>query len=154
MKNNPMSDEEFKEYMKFDDSHEMDINDVEWQRQPLGREVKEIKIYNTYSESDSDYIDYCLPADVNQLIADHKAVAETLQKRIDELEAGKWISVDDRLPEDKQNVLICEKDSLGIYYYSVGYQEDSDWYLEYNSEPLDCATHWQPLPLPPKELKC
>ena len=49
--------------------------------------MKEIKRYTLYKNSIADHTEYCLSDDVDQLITDHKAVVETMQKRIDELEA-------------------------------------------------------------------
>ena len=62
-----------------------------------------------------------------------------------------WISVNDRLPEDGENVIACDKeravceaiyDKDGKFYWS-GFWGDWCDVLE--------ATHWMPLPEPPKE---
>lgn len=64
-----------------------------------------------------------------------------------------WISVKDRLPDDKERYLICTEDGrIDIAYY----QPIGDTFSEY--EPFwqgSCrftasVTHWQPLPEPPK----
>lgn len=61
-----------------------------------------------------------------------------------------WISVDDRLPEEKVNCIVhykhayCDNDdywAIGICFYDG---EKFQTNLSYK------ATHWMPLPLPPK----
>ena len=55
-----------------------------------------------------------------------------------------WISVDDRSPEDGQIVLACY---VGVYNYSVVVFWKDSMRDHYGSQP---ATHWMPLPEPPK----
>lgn len=61
-----------------------------------------------------------------------------------------WISVDDRLPEEKVNCIVhykhayCDNDdywAIGICFY------DSE---KFQMDLLYKVTHWMPLPLPPK----
>jgi hypothetical protein len=67
-----------------------------------------------------------------------------------------WISVEDRLPEDREYVdawsdfrsTDCEFKRGG--FYEVVYDGDGDY--EY-SEIIDDVTHWMSPPSPPKELK-
>lgn len=53
-----------------------------------------------------------------------------------------WISVEDRLPEIRQKVLVCARDHI-----------DTDW-LTNDGKWMYCQirkiTHWMPLPQPPK----
>lgn len=69
-----------------------------------------------------------------------------------------WISVEDQLPENEQNVLCyglyswdqedCEVDA-GIYvatYLSVGY-----WEVINQMSCIRKVSHWMPLPQPPKD---
>jgi hypothetical protein len=71
------------------------------------------------------------------------------------LRANGWISVKDRLPEDRVYVLVafgqatrvsafsyCYKSEEGIWYRSDGYQTSAD------------ITHWMPLPEPPATGEC
>ena len=56
-----------------------------------------------------------------------------------------WISVDDRLPENRKDVLaLDDQGSMAIAYYNRG---------KWNSDPdiLWLVKYWQPLPEPPKE---
>ena len=61
-----------------------------------------------------------------------------------------WISVDDRLPEEKVNCIVhykhayCDNDdywAIGICFYD-GEKFQMDWSYK--------VTHWMPLPKPPK----
>ena len=61
-----------------------------------------------------------------------------------------WISVDDRLPEEKVNCIVhykhayCDNDdywAIGICFYN-GEKFQMDWSYK--------VTHWMPLPKPPK----
>ena len=83
------------------------------------------------------YFDSCL-----ELIADHLiANGVTVQE---------WISVDDRLPEEKVNCIVhykhayCDNDgywTIGICFYD-GEKFQMHWAYK--------VTHWMPLPEPPK----
>lgn len=54
-----------------------------------------------------------------------------------------WISVDDRLPEDSANVLVCHKNGLVTTNAWLG----ANWWFKNERNPI---THWMPLPQPPK----
>ena len=64
---------------------------------------------------------------------------------------AEWISVNDRLPENSDSVLVFGK-------YICGGSIDMAWcnsvtktfYSEEESHLLDNVTHWMPLPEPPK----
>lgn len=75
----------------------------------------------------------------------------------------KWININDKLPEDGEEVLVAMKNcNLPIQVYRYGKQ----WYgsLEVTDSMVDgychdreigdylseCITHWMPLPEPPK----
>ena len=68
-----------------------------------------------------------------------------------------WISVKDRLPEIRKEVLLCD---CKPYYESascdVGHTTDDsgelEWATSYGTVGIDCYTHWMPLPDPPKEI--
>ena len=63
----------------------------------------------------------------------------------------KWISVEDRLPEDDQDVLVCvNKNTIDTGYCSFGYDPSvRNWYAY--ASVSNNVTHWMPLPEPPKE---
>ena len=56
-----------------------------------------------------------------------------------------WISVDDRLPEKDEIVIICTDENF-IY---AGELVGDTWFLD-NDSWTATVTHWMPLPLPPK----
>ena len=56
-----------------------------------------------------------------------------------------WISVDDRLPEKDEIVIICTDENF-IY---AGELIGDTWFLD-NDSWTATVTHWMPLPLPPK----
>ena len=56
-----------------------------------------------------------------------------------------WISVDDRLPEKDEIVIICT-DKNFIY---AGELIGDTWFLD-NDSWTETVTHWMPLPQPPK----
>lgn len=62
-----------------------------------------------------------------------------------------WISVKDKLPEDRQEVIGWEGDYAEILYYDAEFNEWNDangWRQE-----LDKFSYWIPLPKPPKEKR-
>ena len=54
-----------------------------------------------------------------------------------------WISVDDRLPKNSDNVLVCHNNGLVTTNAWLG----SNWW--FNNE-RNQITHWMPLPEPPE----
>ena len=56
----------------------------------------------------------------------------------------KWIPVSEQLPDIWKNVLVCRKDGQIIMDWLTPQLE---WYRGHQS----LATHWMPLPEPPKE---
>lgn len=68
-----------------------------------------------------------------------------------------WISVEDRLPEFYEWVLVAAKFVAGPQWIATAYRNrlvnSGDWYwwwLRYPSE-IGEVTHWMPLPEPPKD---
>lgn len=57
-----------------------------------------------------------------------------------------WISVEDRLPEDSANVLVCHKNGLVTTNAWLG----ANWWFKNERNPI---THWMPLPLAPEDMK-
>ena len=84
---------------------------------------------------------------------------------IEEMRQHKWISVDDRLPEqDKEVLLIVHGWEGRLYYIGCLHRQEAErswltgieskasdwkiWGFSYLREPI--VTHWMPLPDPPK----
>lgn len=67
---------------------------------------------------------------------------------------GGWFSVEDKLPEDARNYIICILAGDGTIYVTTG---TYDWRYERWSDEIGCiwppdrVTYWMPLPAPPKE---
>ena len=57
-----------------------------------------------------------------------------------------WISVEDRLPEDQEEVLVCTRLKNGIRNIDKGYMAIDRFIHRGRAE----VTHWMPLPPPPK----
>lgn len=66
----------------------------------------------------------------------------------EEVQQMRWISVEERLPEEKQRVIVrCER--VGT---SVGWILWGNWMTDIGPG-AGKVTHWMPLPQPPKEEK-
>ena len=77
----------------------------------------------------------------HELIDPIEAVADYL------LDSGvtvqEWISVEDRLPENSEDVVVCHRNKWVTKDAWLG----SNWWLQNDVNPI---THWMPLPQPPK----
>ena len=73
-----------------------------------------------------------------------KLAIEALKKE-NGVTVQEWISVDDRLPEKDEIVIICT-DKNFIY---AGELIGDTWFLD-NDSWTETVTHWMPLPQPPK----
>lgn len=70
------------------------------------------------------------------------------------IEQPKWISVDEALPECRQDVLMYFKDNMAVGFWVEDGNEgaswcaftDGGWYTD-----CDMPLYWMPLPQPPKE---
>ena len=63
-----------------------------------------------------------------------------------------WISIQDRLPDDMQEVIVYSVDGgveSGVYYSEGCF----DYYDVSNRSILVNVTHWMPLPNPPQDAK-
>ena len=62
----------------------------------------------------------------------------------------RWISVEERLPEDYEDVVIIMRDGASSWY-RVAYREYGGWSFGGGRRVNDEVTHWMPLPELPKE---
>ena len=67
------------------------------------------------------------------------------------LKPPRWISVEERLPEDHKIVLLGY---IGDNIVDCGYldTEEAEW-CNYESIQVKTPTHWMPLPEPPEEVQ-
>ena len=89
-------------------------------------------------------------------IPNRPLISQYMGRPIDEvinlIRKSEWISVDERLPNDKQIVLtIDSQGEMAVCFYEEQwkgvFQQYGGLVKIYN------ITHWMPLPLPPKEVK-
>lgn len=84
-----------------------------------------------------------------------KLCEDTTDKNV----GGKWISVNDRIPEQDVYVLCYYTDFGKHQYQTVGklWSANGKWDLdidsEYDIEDEKVVTHWMPLPEPPEEAE-
>ena len=80
------------------------------------------------------------------------ALVRAAIERLEELTASPWISVDDRLPEDCQVVLVREHVSLVNSYEIATFYAGEGWLLEdYPDWDDPQVTYWMPLPERPED---
>ena len=91
-------------------------------------------------------MDNCFNARINDILACIQQI---------EAAAPKWISVEERLPEDNERVLAVNVDGYMMTGYILCVFDDrysmTVYYCENGYDALDNVTHWMPLPMPPKE---
>lgn len=77
---------------------------------------------------------------------------EALDLAISTLERGGWISVEERLPEDFQKVLVFWWEHSEPMIDTAFWQKDAKHFDGQHWVRMeDKVTHWRPLPEPPKE---
>lgn len=88
--------------------------------------------------------------DIAMQALEYEFEGKTIREWIDILkdyQSSKWISVEERLPEEGVSVLI-----YGFGCVDIGWVIDTGWRSEYiNDYDEGEITHWMPLPEPPKE---
>ena len=62
---------------------------------------------------------------------------------------NEWISVDDDLPQEDFEVIVCSDDDVYMSVFRAGYVQ-GDYYFDVEIEKNIVVTHWMPLPEPPK----
>ena len=79
-------------------------------------------------------------------------IIQDLRRENAELRARvpKWISVDDRLPEDDSDVLAYSSIGEESRIYPACYSNGVWFDCVFNAPATDTTTHWMPLPKPPK----
>lgn len=61
----------------------------------------------------------------------------------------RWISVEERLPEEKEDVAAIVRYNENVWEYGIAFRMDGSWRM--NVAGRVEVTHWMPLPEPPKE---
>jgi len=84
-------------------------------------------------------VEYCHSA---RKQSDH--VIRSLEAEVERLRGG-WISVDDRLPNERQQVLTCDVYDRIYHCTYIKY----NFKLKFHCDDHSKVTHWQPLPQPP-----
>ena len=83
---------------------------------------------------------------VTQEIIDRLAAYEDTALTPEEVQAMRWIPVEERLPDNAKEVIVI----LDNGYITVSWRScDNSWYISDTRK----VTHWMPLPEPPKEGK-
>lgn len=59
-----------------------------------------------------------------------------------------WISVKERLPDERSEVLCFNGYSITVAWYASSVER---WYADRGDYRLEDVTHWQPLPEPPED---
>jgi hypothetical protein len=62
-----------------------------------------------------------------------------------QLTLSEWISIDDRLPNRAEDVIVFSEDKFQI---DIGFLMNGKWFSDRGELPT--VTHWMPLPNPPE----
>jgi hypothetical protein len=65
---------------------------------------------------------------------------------------NEWISVEDRLPEYEQVVLVWEKDGYHLLSRLFLFEGKNLWFAGIRGMNIIDPSHWMPLPEPPKKI--
>lgn len=98
-------------------------------------------------ESLENYTTPC--SDIAVKLGEVRDFITQLKTENERLKSDKWISADDRLPEMDVDVLCFCKCVDNTTYHSI----DSLIYADTWANNFNNVTHWQPLPVEPKENK-
>lgn len=77
-------------------------------------------------------------------LCDYENIMVDALSLIQQLEAQvpRWISVEERMPEDDGDVLLVIDSEIGLGYYSIYFDE----WVDYTRTDVNHVTHWMPLP--------
>ena len=64
----------------------------------------------------------------------------------------KWISVEERLPEECVSVLVWIQDAAASWGEQVMFRRGE--FVRYSYGEVNNVTHWMPLPEPPEQVEC
>lgn len=83
--------------------------------------------------------------------------SEEYQNALKSLQQSEWVSVEDRLPELKQGVLVCLNNGFITVAYLIETESHRKWQIFGDLDTFlvdykDKVTHWMPLPEQPKLL--
>lgn len=99
-----------------------------------------LKIYNFVFETYEDEKDYYIDCDMNVINKDDHSVNPQCEVQLDQ----EWISIDKKLPEIKQWVMVYMDEAVMSHCDYAVTQYDK---YGFNRSKV---THWMPLPNPPK----
>lgn len=96
---------------------------------------------------------YTIIDKINEII-DFLNGQSAVQTNIPTVNPHEWISIDDRLPEEEDSVLVYQGAFIGDLMHVYTYMGDNLWADEYGNycrTDDEGITHWMPLPTPPAE---
>lgn len=78
---------------------------------------------------------------------------QELRNEIERIKGSQWISVEDQLPIKQGYFLVHTPESFpkNIPFQVAEFYDDNNIFYNEYDEPLEDATHWQPLPVAPGE---
>jgi hypothetical protein len=83
---------------------------------------------------------------------DVDGMAVAIEAAIREAEQGRWVPVEERLPEENENALVTHGDDITIGWIDWADSDGAMWWTT-DGPDEDGPTHWQPLPSPPEETE-
>ena len=109
-----------------------------------------IEYWEQFNAEIDDLYDAWSDAERDVLVKQREIVEYTIsalrQQDVTDKDVGKWISVKDRLPEEKQRVLVRCK-TVGT---TVGWRLWGEWMTDLGDGGSEVA-YWMPMPEPPED---
>lgn len=87
---------------------------------------------------------------VEQLDECMKIIAPELVEEPKPVATPQWISVDDKLPDTFNTVIVCREYAKGSIKVEQGYRDVNGWWMIYGAR-VKRVTHWMPFPEPTEE---